>query len=97
MSDTLVHRVGQRLAVRVLHEGQEGFFKHGRSAEHQHGQAVVPVTEAQGGRQHRVVPADLRATNNGTEAALFSLYGGDNAGQCPPAVERRTGLCTDVL
>lgn len=57
--NTLVYGVTQPLVAPLLHEGQEGLFKHGRGAEHHHGQAVIWVSQAQSGRQHMVIPANL--------------------------------------
>ncbi|KAA8589288.1 hypothetical protein FQN60_012653 [Etheostoma spectabile] len=39
--NTLVYGVRQLLAAPLLHEGQEGMFKHSRGAEHHHGQGVI--------------------------------------------------------
>lgn len=60
MSDTLIDWICQALATFLLHEGQEGLFKHGWCAEDDHGKAVILVWQAQTGRQHGVIPANLR-------------------------------------
>lgn len=60
MSDTLIDWICQALATFLLHEGQEGLLKHGRCAEDDDGEAVILVWQAQIGRQHRVIPANLR-------------------------------------
>lgn len=60
MSDTLIDWICQALETFLLHEGQEGLFKHGRCAEDDDGKPVILVWQAQIGRQHGVIPANLR-------------------------------------
>lgn len=75
--DTLVYGVRQPLAAPLLQEGQEGLLKHRRGAEHHRGQGVIRVSQAQGGRQHRVIPANLCTwweCQRGTEATTTSIY-----------------------
>lgn len=59
MSDTLIDWVCQALATFLLHEGQEGLFKHGRCAKDDDGKAVILIWQAQSCRQHGVIPANL--------------------------------------
>lgn len=60
MSDALIYRICQALETILLQEGQKGLFKHGRGAEDDDGQAVILVRQVQSGRQHGVIPANLR-------------------------------------
>lgn len=60
---TLINWVAHTPTALLLYEGQEGFLKHGWSAEDHYSQCVIRIGQSQGGGKDCIVPAHLQRVN----------------------------------